>query len=334
MSAPDDIPARKPPTGDWRWVPLKLAVSVTLLVLIFRRFSWPELRTQFEQTHVLGLLVPLGVILLSNLLGAMQWHWILRGTGVGIAFGRTLRAYLAGLFLNNFMLGSVGGDVYKIWVVGRVGGMGRVAGATIVDRMVGLSALCALASCAALFEIPRGNVPIEQAGIVLAFALLIMITAAILLHPNYGTRAARWVERLPLGGWSTRMARLLGYLGEYRDRSHLLNGAFLLSLVIQGSRVVAHFSVGLAMGWSLHAGDLGKFFLVIPILGLLIALPISVGGWGVREWAGMALFAPLGHGGEEAVTLLALTAILTLIASLFGAAALVLGHGQARATVP
>ena len=154
MSAPGDIPARERPTGDWRWVPLKVAVSVTLLVLILRRFSWPELRSQFEQTHVQGLFVPFGMILLSNLLGALQWHWILRGTGVAVAFGSTLRAYLAGLFLNNFMLGSVGGDVYKIWTVGRLGGLGRVAGATIVDRMVGLSALCALASMAALFELP------------------------------------------------------------------------------------------------------------------------------------------------------------------------------------
>jgi hypothetical protein len=43
----------------------------------------------------------------------------------------------------------------------------------------------------------------------------------------------------------------------------------------------------------------------------------------VREWAGIALFAPLGHGGEEAVALLALTATLTLVTSLVGAVALV-----------
>jgi hypothetical protein len=229
------------------------------------------------------------------------------------------------------MLGSVGGDVYKIYVIGRSSGsVGRVAGATIVDRIVGLSALCALASMAALVEIARGTVPTGQATVVLAFALVILGSAAVLLHPRYGVAVARRVERLPLGSWGPRLARLLGYLGDYRNRTQLLNGVFLLSLVIQASRVVAHFEVGLAMGWSLHAVDLGKFFLVIPVLGLLIALPVSVGGWGVREWAGMALFAPLGHGGEEAVTLLALTAALTLVASLLGAVALVIGHTRAE----
>jgi hypothetical protein len=76
------------------------------------------------------------------------------------------------------------------------------------------------------------------------------------------------------------------------------------------------------MGWQLQPADLAKFFLVIPILGLLIALPVSIGGWGVREWAGVALFAPMGHGGQDAVTLLALTATLNLGASLVGAAVL------------
>jgi hypothetical protein len=303
------------------------------LVLILRRFSWPELRAQFERTDASALAVPFAIIVASSLLGAAQWHWILRGSGVAMRFGSTLRAYLAGMFLNNFMLGSVGGDVYKIWVIGRSSGsVGRVAGATIVDRMVGLSALCALASLAALFEIPRDRIPAVQAAVVLAFALVILGTAALLLHPGYSEAAARRVERLPLGSWAPRLARLLGYIGAYRHRSQLLNGVFLLSLAIQASRVVAHFGVALAMGWSLHAADLYKFFLVIPILGLLISLPISVGGWGVREWAGMALFAPLGHGGEEAVTLLALTAVLTLVASLLGAVALFAGHPRAEVT--
>jgi hypothetical protein len=70
---------------------------------------------------------------------------------------------------------------------------------------------------------------------------------------------------------------------------------------------------------------------VIPILGLVISLPISVGGWGVREWLGIAMFAPLGHSGEEAVALLALTATLTLVASLGGALALVIGPSMRSA---
>jgi hypothetical protein len=160
-----------------------------------------------------------------------------------------------------------------------------------------------------------------------------MTFAAVLLDARTGEALTCWAERLPFGRWSGRLARLLGHLRTYRGHPRLLQRAFLLSLGIQAARVVAHVCVALAMGWSLHAADLGKFFLVIPILGLLISLPISIGGWGVREWAGMALFAPLGHGGEAAVTLLALTAMLTLIASVAGVLPQLAEPWRARAPV-
>jgi uncharacterized protein (TIRG00374 family) len=335
MPAPDTTrwPARLA-GGAWRWEIVKVAVSATLLALILRRFSWQELRAEFAQTSLPALVLPFAIIVASNVLGAAQWRWILRAAGIGLRFGVALRLYVAGLFLNNFMLGNVGGDVYKIYTVGRnAGEMGRAAGATIVDRLVGLSALCALASFAAVGEIGRDHIPSGQAVVVLTFALAIMAASAVVLHPGRGDAIQRFVARLPLGAWSGKLSRLLAHLGDYRRQSRLLNGAFALSLAIQGARVAAHFFVGQAMGWSLHASDFAKFCLVIPILGLVIALPISLGGWGVREWAGMALFAPLGHGGEEAVTLLALTATLTLVASLAGALSLVVGPATTRSAV-
>jgi len=319
--------------GGWVATLGKVAVSATLLGLLLRRISWANLRGELQQTHIPALALPLAIILVSNLLGAAQWHWILRAAGIGASYWRILRAYAVGLFLNNFMLGTVGGDVYKVYSLGRSGEMRRVAGATIVDRMIGLSALCTLALVAALVELRHERVPVEQTLLVIGFVLVIMGTAALLLHPRYGEVLVRRVAALPLGGFGARLARLVDHLRDYRLQPRLLNRTFLLSLVIQASRVLAHYCVGLAMGWPLHAGDLGKFFLVIPILGLIISLPISIGGWGVREWAGMALFAPLGHGGEEAVTLLALTATLTLVASLTGAVALVLGAAPRRAAV-
>jgi uncharacterized membrane protein YbhN (UPF0104 family) len=287
----------------------KIAVSATLLGLLVRRISWAELRGELQQTHVPALIVPFAIILISNVLGAAQWHWILRAAGVGSGFWRVLRAYTIGLFLNNFMLGTVGGDVYKIYTLGRQSEMRRVAGATIVDRVIAMSALCTLALVAALAEAAaRPRAGGADAG---------RHRVRPLHHGHGGAPAASALWRsagAALGGVAARsasgrvLARLVDHLRDYRQQPRLLNRMFLLSLVIQASRVVAHFCVGLAMGWPLHVADLGKFFVVIPILGLIIALPISIGGWGVREWAGMALFGPLGHGGEEAVTLLALTA--------------------------
>jgi uncharacterized protein (TIRG00374 family) len=243
-----------------------------------------------------------------------------------VSRSRLLALYFAGLFFNNLGIGNLGGDVYKILKLGRSeGALGRVASATIVDRVVGAAALCSLALVAAGKGLWEGGIPTSLSLLVLAFSAGTLAVVGIVLHPRVGRRMEGVFQALPLPGLGLRLTRLVGYLQEYRERAGTLNLVFLLSLVIQAARVMAHYCVGLAMGWTLQGTDLGKFFLVIPVLGLVISLPISIGGWGVREWAGIVLFAPLGRSGEEAVTLLALTATLTFAVSLLGGIAVLLG---------
>lgn len=326
MSAPGTTsPARRAGRGRWMDL-LQVAASGLLVLLIVHRFSFGRLKEQVLQTNVPALVLPFMILVAANVLGAMQWGWILRVSGLRTGFGRIVRVYWIGLFFNNFLPGSVGGDVYKIFVVGReAGALARVAGATIVDRVIGLAVLCTLASLTALSALGTQRAPAHLALFVLGFTSAFLLTSALVLNARGGAWLKRVVERILWRGIGARLGHVLGDLQLYRGRTRLLNGAFLISLGVQSSRVVAHFAVAQAMGWGLASADLAKFFLAIPILGLLMLLPISFGGWGVREWAGVALFEPLGHGGEEAVTLLALTASLSLLASLPGAAAYFVG---------
>ncbi len=330
MPADEQRPAYAPDHSsrrtDWIQTAVKFAISTFLLWLVLRRFSFQDLRAEVERTRVEALVLPLAVVLASNLLGAVQWGALVRASGLAVARGRLAALYFAGLFFNNFGNGNLGGDVYKIYRLGRSeGAVGRVAGATIVDRVVGAAALCTLALVAVAAALGRGLIPWSSAVLVLGCAAATLAAAGVVLHPRVGSNLERWLLGFPLRGLGERLVRLLGYLQEYRQRVGMLNAVFLLSLLIQAARVLAHYCVGLAMGWSLHAADLGKFFVVIPVLGLLVALPISIGGWGVREWAGVALFAPLGRGGEEAVALLALTATLSFVVSLAGGMVVLLG---------
>lgn len=321
-----NVPAPRSRRADWALGILKIAVSSLLLWLVIRRFSWQDLAGELAATRPERLILPFGIVLASNLLGAWQWGILVRASGLVVSQGRVLALYFAGLFFNNLWIGNLGGDVYKILKLGRSeGALGRVASATIVDRVVGAAALCALALVAAGASLVRGEISLPLTLVVLAFSAATLAAVGIVLHPRIGSRLEGSLQALPLPGLGLRLVRLVGYLQEYRERVWVLNGVFLVSLIVQAARVMAHYCVGLAMGWTLQGADLGKFFLVIPILGLVIALPISIGGWGVREWAGIALFAPLGRSGEEAVTLLALTATLTFAVSLLGGIAVLLG---------
>lgn len=317
-ASPDPELRRRRVGRDWGLAAAKVAISAGLLWLILRRFSFEDLKAQVLQTHWSALLVPFIVILASNLLGALQWGWLVRHAGLPAASRRLFGLYFVGLFFNNFGVGNLGGDVYKVYSLGRhESSLAPVAGATVVDRIVSAVALCALGFVAALLALARGDVPARVALVTVAMAVPILVVAAVLLRTNWSVALERRLARFG-PGFAQRLIRLVVAVRAYQERHVVLRGVLALSLTIQASRVFAHYLVGLAMGWTLQPADLGKFFLVIPVLGLIIALPISIGGWGVREWAGVALFAPLGRDGEEAVTLLALNASLTFIVSLSG----------------
>ena len=112
------------------------------------------------QTHLIALLMPFLVVLLSNLLGAFQWGWLVRKAGLRVSRGRLLGHYFIGLFFNNFGVGNLGGDVYKIYSLGRrEAAVGQVAGATVLDRVVSAVALCAVGLGAAVIMLVRGSVP-------------------------------------------------------------------------------------------------------------------------------------------------------------------------------
>ncbi len=80
----------------------------------------------------------------------------------------------------------------------------------------------------------------------------------------------------------------------------LTRGVTLWALVSQNIRVWSHVFIILALGLDIPWGDLG---FVIPALGIASALPISIGGLGVREVAARQMGSPLGLESADLVLL-------------------------------
>ena len=91
------------------------------------------------------------VFALSTLLGGWQWTLILRRAELGVRPARLQAIYWVGLFFNNFLPGNVGGDLVKVSDVAvNTGQVARAVAGTLLDRMLGLSALVCVAIGAAV----------------------------------------------------------------------------------------------------------------------------------------------------------------------------------------
>lgn len=317
LAAAGPPPASKPRGRRWLVTLLKLALTLALVAFLLARISLGEALALVGRARLLPLGAALAVFALSVLLGAWQWGRFLGALGIRLRPGELTELYWVGLFFNNFMPGSVGGDLVKVLDLSRRARDPMAASAaTLADRLTGLSALAALAMLAAagLWADPALR-PLAR-WTLLGGALFLLVGTLFyldpLLRPLYrlGERLSLW----PAGGLR---ARAIEQLRRLREQRGLLLRLFALSLLVQALRVAVHYFVGLALLGSAGPG-LTAYFLAVPPLAFALTLPLTLGGFGLREGLALPVFAPLGVSGEAAVAIELLAYFAMLAVSLLG----------------
>lgn len=266
---------------------LKFSVSGALVAVLFTMIDFSEASRIAAGSNLLLLAAAAAVFAASNLLGALQWHLLMRSLNLEIRFSDSVVHYFIGLFFNNFLPSSMGGDPVKIYNIAREKhAVESVAAATLVDRMLGLLALSFLAVVASPFAAARIDRP-ELALVAPVFFGLLLAAFSIIAMPG-SSRIFQPITRLI---YATRPgARLKKAVADTRALMNpaSLAGLFLLSFGIQTLRVGVHFIVARALG--LNELHFTSCLVVVPVLGILIMLP-SINGIGIRETGGAVLFS-------------------------------------------
>lgn len=301
---------------------IKVFVTITVILVLARQLdlqqSWILLKG-FSPTPVL---MAVGLLAASHMVVALIWRRLLQEVGIAVGVERAVRLYFAGLFLNNFFLGSVGGDTYRVYGVYRGSGSGRVVLAgTLLERLIGVSALLLLGFLAVVVrfgELPAtfrwflllatGGGALVGLGIILAPRLVERLSDPFIRRasPKFGDRVKGMLEAMGRGG-----------------RPGLVMSMLLVALAAQGVRIWTHWWCAHALGLEVEPGDL---FVVIPLVAVAAGLPVSIGGLGVREGTGVLLLAPLGMAGPEVVAMESLAYLVGVGTSIIGGFAFLFGR--------
>jgi len=92
--------------------------------------------------------------------------------------------------------------------------------------------------------------------------------------------------------------------------------------VVQILRVLLSYYVARAIGIDV---SINYFFLFIPIIFLILMIPISIGGFGIREGASVLLFASVGVNQADAFMMGLLTSFVIMLYSIPGGLLFVFG---------
>lgn len=297
---------------------MKILVSLVLIVFLLYKVSPSKLAVLLGSMNPIALTASIAVFFVSSLLGSIQWHFLLKAGGIQLDFSKTFRLYFVGLFFNNFLPANVGGDAVKIYDVTRVGNDPyQVFAITLLDRIIGITGLCILALVASFILLNGGEVHNARIYIII-FIGCIAPVFALALNKRLSSSVRKLFGMITFRGLGERFDTVFRQLGSFRRLRTLLAKLTLFALVVQFMRVATHILVGKALGIELGISDLVYFYVFVPLLGLVMILPISLNGLGLREGTGILLFTQIGISKEHALLMEFITYVVMVFVSLIG----------------
>lgn len=294
-----------------------LAAILTVVIWVCQKQRYVILGQSFVKMGPLffgGIIV---TFITSQVILASRWWLLLRTQQIHINIWAAVRLHFLGLFYNNCIPGSIGGDLVRAWYVTKHTDRRFEAVLSVfVDRFVGLTGSFIMAGFC-WFVLLRDAKLVQlgqRGGAVLIWAAIIIAAAAGLVAALPAGR------RLLAKAWecAVGLARKFWTAAIVYGRHPLTVLAALgLTLLLQGIVIAGFWLIGRRIGMGVSAK---YYFVFFPLTWALGAIPVSVGGAGVVEGGLVGLFAEIAKAApEQALAIALIQRAVWVLAALPGA---------------
>ena len=297
---------------------LRLAAGITVLWFLVQQVGAAPFKEGLRAVTWQAVVAAVTLTALTTVCSAWRWRVVARALGVDIGLPGAACAYYRSLFLNSVLPGGVLGDVHRAVTHGRrAGDVARGVRAVAWERLCG-QVIQAVVTAVVLLTLPspvRPVLPYVLAGVAVvagvAGCAALVVRGAARRSRSRLTRAARTVAAdlrrglLAPGVWpQVTLASVLIFAGH--------TTTFVIAARVAGC-----------------TAPLGELVALLVVVQTVVVIPLSIGGWGLREGAAAWAFAAAGLSAANGVTVATLYAVLMLVAVAPGAG-LLLGDAVRR----
>ncbi|MGH7002838.1 MAG: lysylphosphatidylglycerol synthase transmembrane domain-containing protein, partial [Alphaproteobacteria bacterium] len=278
---------------------VKIAISAALLYWAFRSVDLATLGGHFARLDPVWVIAAVFALGTQIALAGLRWAQIASTLGLALPAGRAIRFSAIAAFFNQALPSTIGGDAMRVWLLGRADRRWKNAiFSVIVDRVAGVASLALVVAACLPWSLDRIAAPEGRVAILVIGLGGVAALPAILIvgSSRLSQRLAVWrLLRLPIEIAVASRAVLFGrHAGVIAP----------LSIAIHFLTVAAAWSLARAIA---IAPDALIFLILIPPVMLIAMIPISVGGWGIREGAMVVAF---GYTGMEPSQALAVSVLM------------------------
>jgi hypothetical protein len=317
---------------------LRISVAALALYLTFRGEDLAKIADVLLGINFWIFAASLALWVLSQVVFVTRWYLLMRTQSIHIGYWTAFNLNLLGIFYNNCLPTSIGGDLIRAWyVTTHTDKKLEAALSVLVDRFIGLAGTVIMAFCCYWF-IPVDeqkerlslslNLNLSQSlneykwisaaiGIVFALVLLVFISNA------KSRNMLRKVFRLFCEKGKIFLQKTNNAIRIYCSKIFTLILALLLTFLCQAIFILGMWLIGREIGIDV---PMKYYFVFFPIAWIVGSLPVSIGALGIWEGTLKLLFGKVAAGLDEQVLALAsYHRILWLIGSLPGVVIHLLG---------
>lgn len=286
---------------------LRVGVTIALLALLWHLTGGPQVVSLLAQTQWPWLLAALAAAHGQVVLSALRWRLTAAQLDQPMRKRAAISEYYLSQFVNLAVPGGVLGDAGRAVRQRHQAGLLRAAQAVVLERLIGQVALFAVMFTGFVIAItvPGGMVlpgwvsdivgwlALVLTGLVVLGGVLVLIPGAV-ARATSGFIMALRQGLLARGVWPRQIG---------------------LSLAIVACNLASFAFCALATGTDI---PLVGVVTVLPLILTAMMIPLSVGGWGLREGAAAALWPVLGAQPEAGIAASIVFGLVILVASLPG----------------
>lgn len=296
---------------------VRILVSAALIFYLITKI--PDFDTVVEilkSSSIVLLLLSLSTHIFGTWITAFRWKALLNTQKVTLSMSTLSVTVLIGLFFNNFLPTSIGGDVFRTYDVSKKANipLGVSASVIMVERFSGVVS-AAIYAVVALF---LGFTAIGNRSIVIPIVIFFIITvilAVLIINPSV-LKLGKLFNRFQfLRKMREKLSNIYNTLVSFKKYKMVLFKVLIYSFLLQFAVILNWWLAAKALRINL---SLTAFIFIVPVVAVISMLPISVGGIGLRENSTVIIMVAMGVANEKAVLCSLLILLMLIIVGVIG----------------
>jgi len=278
---------------------LKAIVSIALIWYLLSITEFSAVFASLTSASPFWLLLSFITLILGKIITSYRWQVLLKAQEIDIPLRFLIGSVFVGQFFNSFLPTTIGGDAMRAYDTAT---MSKDSTKSVVsvfaDRLIGVFALAVLALFALGIGYVSGQdvsfyvIPVLLVFFLCSFAMLLVFNARLLAFLNHFLLIIR-LEKV-----ASKLEEAYLSISILRKDPRVLLIAFLASLVLQFNVILFYFFIGVSL-------DLGVSFLyfamIVPVVLVVLLVPFSINGIGIREGIFVYLLTGLGVQTKDAI---------------------------------